>query len=329
MKKILITGVCGFIGYHTALELGKDYEIIGVDNLNSYYSPDLKLSRLFQLRKQFNDEFTFYKLNINNKQEMIDIFKEHKIDIVIHLAAQAGVRYSFENPSTYIENNIDAFATMLEIAKMFNVEKVVWASSSSVYGNEKLHPYTEDMSLNSIQSLYGLTKKIDEDIANFYNKQFDMNIVGLRFFTVYGEYGRPDMAYYKFLDKFFNDEPIEVYNEGKLFRDFTYVKDIVIGIRKVVESSHLPRNIYNIGYGNPVSLRSFIEVLEDEVSKQLGKRIEFKLKYLPMQKGDVMHTHASTEALENDTGYRPVVRINEGLKHFVTWYLKYHTKRRK
>lgn len=323
MKKVLITGAAGFIGYHLIKRLiNMDMDIIGIDNINDYYSVDLKKDRLLDIGDKNN--FCFIKENIENMEEMENIFKKYKPDIVINLAAQAGVRYSIENPRAYINSNIVGFFNILECCRRYPVEHLIFASSSSVYGANKNVPYSTEDKVDNPVSLYAATKKTDELLAYSYSKLYGIKATGLRFFTVYGPFGRPDMAYYSFTNKIMNNETIKVYNNGDMYRDFTYVDDIIEGIVRlldkapVADENNTYYKIYNIGNNKPVKLMDFIHILEE----CLGK--EAKKEYLPMQQGDVYQTYANIDDLILDVGFCPRTDLKSGLNEFVKWYRDYY-----
>lgn len=321
-KVCLVTGSAGFIGFHLSrrlLELG--FCVVGYDNMNDYYDVQLKESRL-EILKGYK-EYIFYREDIQDKEMLQKIFSKHKPNIVINLAAQAGVRYSIQNPDTYIQSNIVGFANILECCKEHKVEHLLYASSSSVYGKNKKTPFSTEDQVDHPISLYAATKKSNELMAYTYSHLFNIPTTGLRFFTVYGEYGRPDMAYFGFSDKIMKDKPIQIFNYGDMKRDFTYIDDIVDGIIKLIKGSKAleiepPYKIYNIGNNAPEQLIHFIEVLE----KNLGKVAEKE--YLPMQDGDVPITYADIDELVNDVGFKPKTSIEEGLKRFVSWYKEYY-----
>ena len=321
--KYLVTGAAGFIGFHLSkklLELG--CEVIGYDNINDYYDVNLKYKRL-EILNCYN-HFKFYQENLENKEKLENVFKENNIDIVIHLAAQAGVRYSIENPDVYIQSNLVGFANILEMCRHYNVKHLLYASSSSVYGANKKTPFSlEDMVDNPI-SLYAATKKSNELMAYTYSHLYDIPTTGLRFFTVYGEYGRPDMAYYSFTKNILEGEAIKVFNNGDMKRDFTYIDDIVDGIVKLVESpvvfSLTPKyKLYNIGNSRPEDLLHFIELLEQYTGEKAIKE------FFPMQPGDVYETYADITEIHQDIGFKPSTDIKVGLKKFVEWYKEYYS----
>jgi UDP-glucuronate 4-epimerase len=331
--KILITGAAGFIGFHVAETLLQHEEsIVGIDNLNDYYSPKLKEARLKQLATYKN--FEFVKLDINNHASLSALFSKHKFTDVIHLAAQAGVRYSLKNPQAYVEANLAGFVNILECCRHNNINHLIFASSSSIYGANIKQPFTESDLVDHPVSLYAATKKANELLAHSYASLYNLPCTGLRFFTVYGPWGRPDMAYFKFVKNIINDQSIDVYNNGKMRRDFTYIDDIVTGILQVLktpaksdpnwsskispEISYAPYRIYNIGNGSPVMLLDFIATIE----KRLGKKAILNM--LPMQPGDVAETFADISLLRDQFGYQPKIKMAEGIKRFVNWYKAYY-----
>lgn len=332
--KIIITGVAGFIGFHLAeLLLKKNYTIIGIDNLNDYYEPLLKLSRLSILEE--NNNFVFYKADLKNKITIDEIFEIHHPDYVINLAAQAGVRYSITNPYAYVDSNIIGFMNILEACRHYPVKHLIYASSSSVYGGNKIAPFSTDHNVDHPVSLYAATKKSNELMAHTYSHLFQIPTTGLRFFTVYGPYGRPDMAYFSFVKEILAGKPIKVFNHGEMERDFTYVDDIVESINllineiptankdwnEVVDSistSFAPYKIYNIGNNKPVNLMRFISILENLLGKK-AKKI-----YLDIQIGDVLKTYADVSDLEKTIGFKPSTSIEDGLSKFVDWYKNYY-----
>ncbi|MBP7902073.1 MAG: NAD-dependent epimerase [Spirochaetes bacterium] len=325
--KYLVTGSAGFIGFHLSKLFLKDgHEVVGVDNLNSYYPLSLKSARNAVLLE--NKNYRFYHKDISDREFILKLFGEEKFDIVVNLGAQAGVRYSLENPSAYIGSNIDGFLSILEGCRNNPVKHLVYASSSSVYGANKKTPFSESDFVDNPVSLYAATKKSNELMAHCYSHLFDIPSSGLRFFTVYGEYGRPDMAYFKFTDKIIKGDEIEVYNNGDMMRDFTFVDDIVSGIMSVAD--HIPQPgyspesgarhiVYNIGNNQPVKLEYFIEVLENRLGKKAVK------KYMPMQPGDVYATYADISLLNSKTGWKPKTSIEEGLTRFVEWYKNFYS----
>ena len=323
MEKILVTGGAGFIGFHlTKRLLDLNYEVMAIDNLNDYYDVKLKEERLRILEK--NSSFSFRKIDISNKEELENIFKENNFDIVINLAAQAGVRYSIDHPDSYIVSNIIGFYNILECCRNYPVKHLLFASSSSVYGKNKKVPYSTDDKVEQPVSLYAATKKSDELLAYAYSNLYDIKVTGLRFFTVYGPYGRPDMAYFSFTKNIIDDKEIKVFNNGDMYRDFTYIDDIVEGIIELLDKAPLKDEngvsykIYNIGNNHPVKISKFIEILEKEIGK------EAKKVYLPMQPGDVYQTYADITDLTKETGFVPKTSLEEGLNKFVNWYKEFY-----
>tara|TARA_B100000700_G_C15029150_1_gene849668 strand:- start:452 stop:1444 length:993 start_codon:yes stop_codon:yes gene_type:complete len=322
-KTLLITGVAGFIGFHTASHLlSKGYNVIGIDNLNDYYSVQLKHDRLNQLKRFKN--FAFYKVDIENAIALSDCLVQYPITQVIHLAAQAGVRYSIENPQAYGRSNLMGFLTILEWVRSHPIKHFIYASSSSVYGNTEPVPFTTHASADKPVSLYAATKRANELIAESYSHLFNIPATGLRFFTVYGPYGRPDMAPMKFAKQIMQGAHIDVYNRGQLSRDFTFIDDIVEGISRLIDKPmETPQKgsrhrVLNIGRGQPVNLLKFIEILEHTFEKTVKKH------YLPMQDGDVSTTWADVSELRAITGYSPQVDIETGIQRFADWYKKYY-----
>ncbi|MCL4158642.1 UNVERIFIED_CONTAM: hypothetical protein GTU68_061002 [Idotea baltica] len=319
--KILVTGAAGFIGYHLCEALLKrNIEVIGLDNVNDYYDVNLKFARLNSI---YGDKFTFIRLKLEDREELPKLFENANIVAVCNLAAQAGVRYSLENPESYIDSNIVGFLNLLECCRHNKVEHLVYASSSSVYGlNEKI-PFSTDDSVDNPISIYAASKKSNELMAHTYSHLFGMTTTGLRFFTVYGPWGRPDMALFLFTDAILNDRPIKVFNHGKMERDFTYVDDIVEGVVRILTKSTKDRSlykVYNIGNNNCVKLNDFIEAIEEQVGKKAEKEL------LPMQPGDVKRTWADVESLIRDYNYHPDTAIKDGVKEFVDWYKSYYSK---
>ena len=341
--KILITGTAGFIGFHLATrltEMGAD--VVGLDNVNDYYDVELKYGRLKEsgisdvqygkpIKSQRFGNYTFVKLDLTDKESLDKLFKQEKFDAVCHLAAQAGVRYSLVNPYSYIDSNIYGFLNILEACRQFGVENLCFASSSSVYGLNKKQPFSEKHNVDHPVSLYAATKKSNELMAHTYSYLYGIRATGLRFFTVYGPWGRPDMALFKFVKNILEDKPIDVYNYGKMERDFTYIDDIIEGVVRVIRKPAVPNRgwnpyspdpssslaaykIYNIGYNSPISLKRFIEIIE----KNLGKKAKKNL--LPMQPGDVESTHADVSSLIDELGYKPQTPPEVGIKKFIEWF---------
>lgn len=325
MSRVLVTGAAGFIGMHVSLRLlERGDEVIGLDNLNDYYDVSLKQARLSRLERY---GFQFVKADLADRCAIESLFEEGTFDAVINLAAQAGVRYSLQNPYAYLESNLIGFLNLLEGCRRQPPRHLVFASSSSVYGNSRRVPFSVNDRVDYPVSLYAATKKSNELMAHTYSHLFGVPTTGLRFFTVYGPWGRPDMAYFSFAKAILEDRPIDVFNCGKLQRDFTYVDDIVEGLIRVLDRPPMPNpertisapyRIYNIGNHQPVELERFIEILEHCLGRQSIKR------YLPHQPGDVFVTYADIEQLTRDTGFVPVTPIEEGLARFVDWYCSYY-----
>ena len=344
MKRILVTGSAGFIGSNLVKRLFHDMKegsIVGIDNLNNYYDPSLKDYRLKELDKAKPDaiDYTFVKGSIADRELINKLFEEYKFDIVVNLAAQAGVRYSIENPDVYIESNIIGFYNILEACRHNPVEHLVYASSSSVYGGNKKVPFSTDDRVDNPVSLYAATKKSNELMAHCYSKLYDIPSTGLRFFTVYGPAGRPDMAYFGFTNKLLKGDTIQIYNYGNCRRDFTYVDDIVEGIVRVMAKAPErkkgedglpipPYAIYNIGGGQPENLLDFVQTLQEELvrAKVLPADYDFEAhkQLVAMQPGDVPTTYADATALERDFGFTPKITLREGLRKFAEWYKEYY-----
>ena len=333
-EKILITGAAGFIGFHLSnLLLQKGYDVIGIDNMNDYYDIKLKEGRLSILNEKNN--FKFYKIDLVDKKNIDYIFEKYKFDYVINLAAQAGVRYSIDNPYAYIDSNVVGFINILEACRYNPVKHLLYASSSSVYGGNKVAPFSTEHQVDHPVSLYAATKKSNELMAHTYSHLYKIPTTGLRFFTVYGPWGRPDMAYFSFTNDILNDKPIKVFNHGKMERDFTYIDDIVEGIYKLLplapksnpewdetednlSESFAPYKVYNIGNNQPVQLEKFISVLEDKIGKK-AERV-----YMEMQPGDIVRTYADTSDLEKAIGFKPSTSIEDGLQKFADWYKEFY-----
>lgn len=322
-KKVLITGAAGFIGFHLAkrlLSLGA--QVAGLDNLNPYYDVHLKLDRLREL--DLYPSFSFTCGDLADAGAVNSLFDEFKPDIVVNLAAQAGVRYSIDHPRSYIDSNIIGFFNILEACRHFQPEHLLYASSSSVYGNQQKTPFATTDPVDHPISLYAATKKSDELMAYTYSHLYGIPATGLRFFTVYGPFGRPDMAYFSFTRKIMAGEPIKIFNRGDMYRDFTYVDDIVAGVERMLCNPPVPNEtgdrykLYNIGNNHPEKLMTFIETLEDVLGKKAQKE------FLPMQPGDVYQTYADVSELEKDFGFKPQTSIREGLSQFAQWYKKYY-----
>ena len=329
-KTILITGIAGFIGFHLAKKLSKTYNVIGLDNLNSYYDINLKIDRLKELGIHLDNEnsffkssifeIDFYKIDLNNQKSLLDLLNNIKIDYVVYLAAQAGVRYSLINPKTYIENNINAFYNLLESMNSASIKNLIYASSSSVYGSNQKVPFEESDKTDNQVSLYAATKKTNEILAQSYSNLYGFNCVGLRFFTVYGPFGRPDMAYFKFSDMLMKDQEIQLYNYGNQTRDYTHIDDITNGIQIILENfeSKVLKPIYNIGSGKPIELNKLINELESNFNKK------FKIKEVEHQKGDVKNTLASINQMKEDFGFSIKSDFVNGIEEFSNWYKKYY-----
>ena len=347
-KTVLITGIAGFIGFHFAKRcLADGHKVIGIDNINDYYDVNIKLNRLKELRfagpevdKLFKDNKTlrccqdrmvFYRTDLENKAELEEIFKTEKPDFVFNAAAQAGVRYSLENPHAYISSNITGFLNILENCRHHPVEHLVYASSSSVYGSNESMPFSVHDNVDHPISLYAASKKSNELMAHTYSHLFRIPTTGLRFFTVYGPWGRPDMALFIFTHKIANNEPIEIFNNGSMSRDFTYIDDITEGVYRTMfnipsgntnwngedpdpATSKAPYRVFNIGNSQPVELMYFIELIEKNLGKKAIK------KFLPMQKGDVPKTYADIDAISRATGFKPVTSVEKGVQKFIEWY---------
>ena len=339
--KILVTGAAGFIGFHLIKALleanlktsvaDNDYFIVGIDNINDYYDVGLKQERLKILNEISTPEtFTFIKLDLANREGMSDIFSTYQFDTVINLGAQAGVRYSIDNPNAYIDSNVVGFVNILEGCRHHDIKHLIYASSSSVYGMNIKQPFTTADCVDFPISLYAATKKSNELMAHSYSHLYNIPTTGLRFFTVYGPYGRPDMAYFSFTKKILAGEPINVFNNGDMKRDFTYIDDIIKGIVKIIDKPPAPQRstittatapykIYNIGNNQPVTLRRFITAIEDACGKKDQENL------LPMQAGDVPITYADIDELVDDIGFKPDTSIEQGIEKFVYWYKQYYS----
>ncbi|MEO0374945.1 MAG: NAD-dependent epimerase [Cyanobacteria bacterium P01_A01_bin.17] len=320
--RVLVTGAAGFIGFHLAQRLLLDgVEVVGVDNLNDYYDVRLKKARLEQITS--HPQFTFGYLDVSDRKSTARLFADQTFDGVVHLAAQAGVRYSIDNPDAYVDSNLVGFMNVLEGCRHSHINHLVFASSSSVYGTNRKVPFATADNVDHPISLYAATKKANELMAHSYSHLYGLPVTGLRFFTVYGPWGRPDMAYFKFVDAIASNRPIDVYNHGQMQRDFTYIDDVIEGVVRVLnrppqmDSSHAPYKIYNIGNHSPVSLMHFIEVIEAKLGKTAQKN------WLPMQPGDVHATFADITELSRDVGFAPQTPLEEGMKQFVQWYHTY------
>ena len=340
-KTVLVTGAAGFIGANLVKRLLAEFEsvkVIGIDNITDYYDISLKQERLNEL-SVYGDRFVFIKDNIANKQAIDNLFADHKPQVVVNLAAQAGVRYSITNPGAYIESNLIGFYNILEACRHNEVEHLVYASSSSVYGSNKKVPYSTDDKVDNPVSLYAATKKSNELMAHAYSKLYNIPSTGLRFFTVYGPCGRPDMAYFGFTNKLLKGEKIQIFNYGNCKRDFTYVDDIVEGVVRIMQHAPEketgedglpipPYKVYNIGNNSPENLLDFVQILQEELISAgvLPSDYDFEAhkELVPMQPGDVPVTFADTSALEEDFGFKPHTTLREGLRHFAQWYKQHY-----
>lgn len=314
---ILITGAAGFIGFHLSNYLVKKNikKVVAIDNFNSYYDTKLKKDRQFHLHKNIN----FIKLDLKNLKKLKNLFKQYRFKKVVHLAAQPGVRYSLINPKAYFDNNLLAFYNLIETSRQFKVKHFIYASSSSVYGNTKKIPLKENFNTNKPISFYATTKKCNELIADSYHLNFNLNSTGLRFFTVYGPYGRPDMSAYKFVNNILKNKKINVFNKGSHARDFTYIDDVVDAIYKVIKSKkNNNHEIYNIGSGNPIPLKTYINKIE----KYLGKKS--KKKFDKLQKGDVLKTFSDITKIKKEYNFKPKIRLKEGLKNYIKWFKNFY-----
>lgn len=332
--KVLVTGAAGFIGFHLSQRLlARGDTVVGIDSLNDYYDVNLKLARLAQLED--NPEFTFIKLDVADREGMATLFREQQFARVVHLAAQAGVRYSIENPHAYVEANLVGFCNILEGCRHNKVEHLAYASSSSVYGANEAQPFSEHHNVDHPMALYAASKKANELMAHAYSSLYKLPTTGLRFFTVYGPWGRPDMALFLFTKGIIEGSPIKIFNHGDMIRDFTYVDDIIEGVVRVLDntatpdpnwdakdpdpaSSYAPYRVYNIGNNKPVKLMDFIQAIEKAVGKEATKEM------MDMQPGDVPSTCADVSALEKDVGFKPNTSVEHGIQQFVDWYRKYY-----
>ena len=333
-KRVLVTGVAGFIGFHLARRLLDDgVGVIGIDNLNTYYDVGLKKARLKELADE--RDFTFVKMDLADQKELQRLFGEYRFDVVVNLAAQAGVRYSLENPQAYVNSNLVGFVNILECCRYSQIDHLVFASSSSVYGANTRMPFSVHHNVDHPVSLYAATKKANELMAHTYSHLYGLCCTGLRFFTVYGPWGRPDMALFLFTQAILDNKPIQVFNHGKMQRDFTYIDDIIEGVVRVMGklpapnpewsgdnpdpgSSYVPYKIYNIGNNNPVELNTFIQTIENALGLQARKE------YLDLQPGDVVATYADVDDLMRDVGFKPQTPIETGIQRFIDWFQTYN-----
>lgn len=324
--KVLVTGCAGFIGMHVAQKLlARGDSVVGIDNLNDYYNPQLKHARLAQLTPFQN--FKFELMDVADRRDMASLFASEKFDRVVHLAAQAGVRYSLENPQAYVDSNLVGFVNVLEGCRHNAVQHLVYASSSSVYGGNTKMPFSESDSVDHPVSLYAATKKANELMAHSYSHLYGLPTTGLRFFTVYGPWGRPDMAYFLFTKAILANQPIDVFNQGDMKRDFTYIDDVVEGVLRTTDRAATPSQttqvsyrVFNIGNHEPVQLLDFIACIENSLGKTAQKRL------LPMQDGDVPATYADTKALSEWVGFSPATPLKQGIARFVDWYVNHYDK---
>ncbi len=333
-KRVLVTGAAGFIGSHVShYLLDRGDTVIGLDNLNDYYDVNLKLSRLERLKVK--DDFSFHKLDVADKEGIAKLFADEQFDAVVHLAAQAGVRYSIENPHAYMDANIIGHLNILEGCRHHKVDHLVYASSSSVYGANTLQPFSEHHNVDHPVSLYAASKKANELMSHTYSNLYDMKTTGLRFFTVYGPWGRPDMALFLFTKGILNEEPINIFNNGDMIRDFTYIDDIVEGVVRVMDNppepnadwtgddpdpatSYCKYRVFNIGNNNPVKLMDFVKAIEEATGKEAIKNM------MPIQPGDVPSTSADVSELEKAVGFKPNTPVKKGIENFVKWYREYY-----
>ena len=338
MKTVFITGVAGFIGYHLAEKLiEKNIKVVGIDNINDYYTVQLKYDRLKELginqefasnfgqkvlSSKYEEKMIFYRMNLEDKESLAQLFKTYSFDAVVNMAAQAGVRYSIENPDAYGQSNLVGFLNILECCRNYNVKKLLYASSSSIYGNSSDVPFSTNQNVDHPISLYAATKKANELMAHAYSHLYNFQTIGLRFFTVYGPWGRPDMAMFLFTDAILNHQPLKVFNHGDLSRDFTYIDDIIQGIDKILEDKNTNEKyqLYNIGNSKPVQLMDFIK----EVELSTGEKAILEM--YPMQAGDVNQTWADVQELKDKFGYHPNYPVDKGVYNFVQWYRKYYNK---
>ena len=333
-QKVLVTGAAGFIGFHLAKRLLADgYQVVGVDNMNPYYDISLKEARLEDLKKEAS--FRFFQIDLCDRSQLEDLFSKQGFEVVVNLAAQAGVRYSLENPYAYVDSNLVGFINILECCRHRTIKHLVFASSSSVYGANTRMPFSVHHNVDHPVSLYAATKKANELMAHTYSHLFQLPCTGLRFFTVYGPWGRPDMALFLFTRAILEDKPIKVFNHGKMQRDFTYIDDIIEGVVRVMGkcpeanphwsgdapdpgTSSAPYKVYNIGNNNPVELTKFIKVIEDVLGKKAKKEL------MDIQPGDVAATYADVDDLMEDVGFKPETPIDTGIKHFVEWFKEFY-----
>ncbi len=318
--RVLITGCAGFIGFHLAqLLIKKNIQVIGIDNINNYYDTNLKKNRIKILKKYNN--FTFYKFDLLERRKINSLIKKNKIKILIHLAAQAGVRYSIDDPDSFFKNNLEVFFNILEVSKINKLDHLLFASTSSVYGENELYPSKEENNTDKPMSFYAATKKSNEIMAYSYSQIYKVPCTSLRFFTVYGPYGRPDMALFKFTKKILENKSIDIYNNGNHYRDFTYIDDVVNAIYLLIKKpkkNKIPFNVFNIGNGNSRKLTEYIKLIEKNL------KLKAKLKKMPIQKADIKKTHSDVSKLKSYIKYSPKVQLEVGVKKFVEWYKEYY-----
>ena len=318
--KILVTGCAGFIGFHLVIKLlKKKFEVYGVDNINNYYDVKLKKSRLLILAEF--DNFKFNKFDLIDKTKLNNLIKKNKIKYIVHLAAQAGVRYSIQNPDSYFKNNLEVFFNVIEVSRKNNINHLVFASTSSVYGENKKFPLNEIDNTDKPISFYAATKKSNEVLAHSYSYIYKLPCTALRFFTVYGPYGRPDMALFKFTKNILENKKIELFNNGNHFRDFTYIDDIINGISSIIQKpkkNKVPFNIFNIGNGKSRKLKDYLFIIEKHLNKKA------KIKNMPLQQGDIIKTHSDIKSLSNFSGYLAKTDIEEGIAKFADWFIRYY-----
>ena len=319
--KILVTGCAGFIGYHISQKLlkHKKYNVIGIDNINDYYDVNLKINRLDFLKK--NNNFQFKKIDISNKKKLLNLYKNCKFDIVLNLAAQAGVRHSIENPQKYFDSNLIGFFNILEASRIYKIKHLIFASTSSVYGDNKKFPLKENYNTDKPLSFYAATKKTNEIMAYSYSNIYNLPITALRFFTVYGPFGRPDMSLFKFIKSISTSKHIYLYNKGVHVRDFTYIDDVVECIFRLINkipNKKIPFEVFNIGSDNPVKLKSFLNLISNSLN------IKPKIILKPLQKGDVVKTHASVRKLSKKINFKPKTNLDKGIKSFISWYKNFY-----
>ena len=319
--KILITGCAGFIGYHISQKLlkYKKYNVVGVDNIDNYYDVNLKIDRLNLLKK--NKNFRYKRIDISNKNNLLNLYKNCKFDVVLNLAAQAGVRYSIENPQKYFDSNLIGFFNILEASRIYKIKHLMFASTSSVYGDNKKFPLKEDYNTDKPLSFYAATKKSNEVMAYSYSSIYNLPITALRFFTVYGPFGRPDMSLFKFIKSISTSKHIYLYNKGVHVRDFTYIDDVVeciFRLLKKIPNKKIPFEVFNIGSDNPVKLKSFLNLISNSLN------IKPKIILKPLQKGDVVKTHASVRKLSKKINFKPKTNLDKGIKSFISWYKNFY-----